>query len=251
MIIVGQGRVGQGLSRRAERSGVPHHLVSRTEGWSAIEPTGHGPILVCTNAGDLAAVVEKTPNRRREDLVFIQNGMLENALQALGCGENTRGLLYFAASQRGAEIEPGGDSIFTGTHALSLANWFHAVELGADEVTRAEFMNEMASKLIWNCTFGLLCDVHNVSVGVLVEHHRTQVDILIAELCTVANASIQTTLLPARVSEELCDYSRSIASYQGTLKQWKWRNGWFVDASAASGIQTPVHDALLKGRRPT
>lgn len=250
MIIIGQGRVGQGLSRRAERNGVPHHVVSREKGWEAVEPDGAGPILVCTNAGDIDAVVAKTPKARRDDLVFIQNGMIDDALKQLMCAENTRGLLYFAASHRGAEIEPGGDSIFTGPHADSMANWFHAIELGAESVTREEFSNEMASKLIWNCTFGLLCDVHDATVGALVTGRRAEVDALIAELCSVANGVIGTTLRPGPVSEDLCAYSLSIANYQGALKQWVWRNGWFVEAAQSAGVDTPLHQMLLRGRTP-
>jgi ketopantoate reductase len=250
MIIIGQGRVGSGLSRRAERKRVPHQVVTREAGWNLIEGGGHGPILVCTNAGDLTTVVENTPTGRREDLVFVQNGMLDSALGKLDCGDNTRGLLYFAASGRGAEIDPGGDSIFTGQHAMSVANWFHAIALGAKKVTRAEFSNEMASKLIWNCTFGLLCDVRGVSVGMLVEESREEVDALVAELCAVSNAAIGTTLQSETVSADLCSYSLSIASYCGSLKQWEWRNGWFVAASRTYGVPTPIHDRLLDGRTP-
>jgi ketopantoate reductase len=250
MIIIGQGRVGSGLSRRAERNRVPHQVVTRDDGWSAIESEGDGPILVCTNAGDISEVVGRTPIGRRPDLVFIQNGMLNTALFSLDCDLNTRGLLYFAASSRGAEIEPGGESIFTGPHAMSMVNWFHAIELGADEVSVSAFSNEMASKLIWNCTFGLLCDVHNVSVDRLVEEHRVEVDTLIAELCGVANRVIGTNLVEEDVSAELCQYSRSIAGYQGSLKQWEWRNGWFRSAAQERAIPCPVHERLLVGRAP-
>jgi len=250
MIIIGKGRVGSGLVKRAERNGVHHQVITRESGWSLFEQAGAGPILVCTNAGDLSTVVSKTPVSRHEDLVFVQNGMLDGALESLQCGNNTRGLLYFAAGQPGTEIKPGGASIFTGAHAKALSSWFHAINLEANEVSRGAFSNEMASKLIWNCTFGLLCDVRGVSVGALVEGHRGEVDALIAELCAVSNAAIGTSLQVHAVSVELCSYSLSIADYCGSLKQWEWRNGWFVGASQTHRVPTPVHDALLDGRRP-
>jgi ketopantoate reductase len=194
--------------------------------------------------------VERIPAKRRQDLVFIQNGMLDDALVELDCAQNTRGLLYFAASHRGAEIQPGGESIFTGPHAQSMTNWFHAIELGAAEVNLGEFCNEMASKLIWNCTFGLLCDVFDRPVGVLVEEHRREVDALISDLCAVSNVAIGTTLVAEDLSDELCRYSLSISAYRGSLKQWEWRNGWFVKASQRHNVAAPVHARLLVGHGP-
>ena len=49
-----------------------------------------GPIVVCTRNDDLQAIVDATPADRREDLVFIQNGMLQPWLDAQGLGENTQ-----------------------------------------------------------------------------------------------------------------------------------------------------------------
>ncbi len=49
-----------------------------------------GPIVVCTRNDDLQAIVEATPAARREDLVFIQNGMLQPWLDAQGLGDNTQ-----------------------------------------------------------------------------------------------------------------------------------------------------------------
>jgi len=250
MIIIGQGRVGGGLVRRAERVGVATTPLTRTEGWTQIKEDGAGPILVCTNADDLAGVVDATPEPRRDDLVFVQNGMLDTHLKELGRATNTRGLLYFAVPTRGVEPEPGGESIFTGAHAESMANWFHAVELGADAVTKDAFSNEMASKLIWNCVFGLLCDVHDAPVGRICSHHRGAIDALAGELISVINAGIQTSLEPRPTILGLVAYSESIPDYQGTLKQWPWRNGWFVNAARTLGRSTPIHDEFLLGRRP-
>jgi ketopantoate reductase len=250
MIIIGQGRVGGGLIRRADRVGVATKPVTRTAGWSQIRGDGAGPILVCTNADDLACVIDATPEQRRQDLVFVQNGMLNTHLKELGRAANTRGLLYFAVPTRGVEPEPGGESIFTGPHAESMANWFHAIELAADAVSADAFSNEMASKLIWNCVFGLLCDVHDAPVGRICSHHRDAVDALAQELISVINAGIHTSLEPQATILDLVAYSESIPDYQGTLKQWPWRNGWFVNTAKTLGRPTPIHDDFLLGRRP-
>ena len=50
-----------------------------------------GPIYVCTRNDDLEAIIEKTPVNRREDLVFLQNGILSPYLQSKGLLANTQG----------------------------------------------------------------------------------------------------------------------------------------------------------------
>ena len=49
-----------------------------------------GPIFVCTRNDSLAGIVESCPPARREDLVFLQNGMLQPWLDAQGIGDNTQ-----------------------------------------------------------------------------------------------------------------------------------------------------------------
>ena len=251
MIIVGNGRVGGGLYRRAQSRSVRVHMVSRTDGHGYIDERPDVPILVCTNAGDLRELIDTIPYDRRPSLIFVQNGMIDPALDETGCGACTRGLLYFAAATRGAEIEPGGSSIFTGPNAQYAVDWFHAIGLEAGVVSPNSFAADMASKLIWNCTFGLLCDVYQTSVGVLVDQHRDEVDQLISELCMVATEGIGCQLDSAQVSTDLCAYSLRIADYRGALKQWEWRNGWFVDSAETLGLSTPIHLELLKRRDPS
>lgn len=50
-----------------------------------------GPIYICTRNDDLDAIIEKTPVSRREDLVFLQNGMLSPYLDKKGLIHNTVG----------------------------------------------------------------------------------------------------------------------------------------------------------------
>ena len=249
MIILGNGRVGGGLYRRAQRSNVGVSLVERTEGRELLRRETKQPILVCTNAGDLRDLIPTIPRACLESLVFVQNGMIDPVLHELECGGCTRGLLYFAVPTRESDLEPGGQSIFTGRHAEYVSEWFGALGLDCDVVTSNAFSAEMASKLIWNCTFGLMCDVHEATVGLLVEQYRDEVDSLISELCMVANRGIGCNLDPEQVSTDLCAYSSSIHGYRGSLKQWEWRNGWFVDVASQLSLPTPVHARLLAAQR--
>jgi len=250
MIIVGNGRVGGALFALGQSAGVPVQMAQRSGLRTCMDQDSKCPILICTNAGDLRGLIQGVGAAERHRLVFIQNGMIDDALRRLGCEDCTRGLLYFAVSTRGADIVPGGASIFAGPLAAELEAWFGRIGLPASAVSRAEFTSEMASKLIWNCTFGLLCDVHGQSVGALVQERRELVDGLVAELCGVANAALGSRLEPVRVSEDLCAYSLSIPTYTGSLKQWQWRNGWFVETGRVLSIPTPIHSRLLVDLNP-
>jgi ketopantoate reductase len=146
------------------------------------------------NAGDLQSVIERVPRERRSDLVFVQNGMLDTFLDEHVCGANTRGLLYFAVPKLGADVQPGGASVFTGLHSDAIVDWFQRLGLEGRAVGRGEFSNQMASKLIWNCTFGLLCDVHDEPVDSVVAKHRDDVALLVSDLVQISNGAIGTTL---------------------------------------------------------
>lgn len=247
MIVLGLGRVGQGLSMLAEEADVPFVGVSREAGHEALGGiSDRGPILVCANADDLMRCIESIPKQRHGDLVFVQNGMLDSFLSTAGLDKNTRGLLYFAVPKRGDRPVPGGASVFSGPHADEVVAWFKDLGLEAKVVERAAFTEEMVSKLIWNCTFGLMCEVYGASVGELVAQKRPAIDGLVGEFVTVANAALGSKLDAMIVSHGACEYSLSIPNYTGALKQHPWRNGWFVDSASRLGIGTPLHQQLMQ-----
>ena len=72
-IVVGGGRIGSMLASLGESV-----LLKRGDPFPA-EPAS-GPIYVCTRNDALAGIVDATPAHRREDLVFLQNGMLGQLL---------------------------------------------------------------------------------------------------------------------------------------------------------------------------
>ena len=61
------------------------------------ESSVSGPIYICTRNDDLEAIIEKTPPSRREDLVFLQNGMLSPYLESKGLLMNTQGSMTLCA----------------------------------------------------------------------------------------------------------------------------------------------------------
>lgn len=245
--IVGAGRIGGALSTAAAERHLPTTVVRRDAGWDTL-PDTTGPILVTVRNDDLDTVVAGIPQARRDDLVFIQNGMLRAWQARVGLSHATRGLLFFAVPTAGAAIEIGGTSPFCGAHATAMVDFMTAVGVPAEVLDAAAFARVELEKLVWNAAFGLLCERFEASVGTVVDAHADTTNALLGELLAVGARELELDLDPPardRMIERLITYSRSIAGYRGAVKEWPWRNGWFVEAAAGTGIATPCHDALL------
>ena len=96
-VIVGGERIGSFIYESNKNNDIL--LSSRSDPFPA--ENSFGPIYLCTRNDDLEAIIMKTPNNRRADLVFLQNGMLGPYLNSKGLPENTQGLIYFAVSKTG------------------------------------------------------------------------------------------------------------------------------------------------------
>lgn len=242
LIVIGAGRVGGALhARDPERFA----LVDREHNWELLDGPAGSPVILAVRNDDLPAVLERVPDARREDLVFVQNGMLRPWLAEQGLAGATRGLLFFAVPSRGAAIEPGAASPFCGPRAPAVVAAFLSCGLRAELVDAQAFKAVELEKLIWNCAFGLLCEVEEAEVGTIVEEHGARLRELVAELLAVGEPALGVELDLDALVERLASYSRSIPSYRGAVKEWRWRNGWFVDEARARGLATPVHDRLL------
>jgi len=248
VVIIGAGRIGGALARRSEERGISASLVTRGSGWQALAGPAGAPIVVATRNDDLDGVLAQVPVRRREDLVLVQNGMLRPWIAAHGLGAVSRGLLFFAVSRAGAPIEVGAPSPFVGPHAGAIVRWLVTIGVSAIEVGPAEFAAVELEKLIWNAAFGLLCEVYSATVGEVITAHEAELRALVAEMAAVGAAALAVRLAIDPLVERLCAYSRSIAGYRGAVKEWRWRNGWFVEEAARLAVATPVHARLLARR---
>lgn len=245
MFVIGNGRIGGALA--AWEAGDPR-VLGRRDDWRALE-TSTGPIVVTTRNDDLDGVFDRIPGHRHGDAVLIQNGMLRPWLDARGVVDVTRGLLFFAVSQRGAAPQPGGESPFVGPHAAAMVTWLEGLELPARVVGEAAFREIELEKLVWNSAFGLLCDVFSSDVGTVVDAHAASFEALARELCLLGADALDIDPDIDAMIARLADYSRSIASYTGTVKEFQWRNGWFVTvAQRRQRLEGSVHATLLARR---
>lgn len=251
-VIVGAGRVGQALERMGGGRDV---VVRRGE---SVRQDSTGPIFVCTRNDVLGAIVDATPASRREDLVFIQNGMLAPWLESKGLREATQVLVYFAVAKQGeppsdgkTDTNPEGLTAATGKWAAATAARLHAAGLSCKVLNAEEFKKPMLEKLIWICAFMLVGARHpGATVGVVESEHRDEVADLINELTEAAAAKLQTEF-DAGVVDRLCAYARSVAHFPTAVKEFEWRNGWFYEISrraleSGRDDPCPLHTAWLK-----
>ncbi|MFV8753528.1 ketopantoate reductase family protein [Nannocystaceae bacterium ST9] len=243
MIVVGAGRIGTAL-HRLDPDAIA--LIDRTHGWERLAGEPGEPILITVRNDDLDVVLARVPAARRGDLVFVQNGMLRPWLAEQGLAGATRGLLFLAVVKRGDSITPGGVSPFCGPHAAAIVETLTRFDVPAEVVGPARFVAIELEKLIWNCAFGLCCEVFDFRVGEVVERRADELRGLVRELLAVGERVFDVTLELDPLFERLCDYSRSIADYRGAVKEWRWRNGAFVVAARQQGIATPIHDRMLR-----
>jgi hypothetical protein len=221
-------------------------MVSRESGWEAVEPDQSGPILVATRNDDLAQVVAKTPGPRRHDLVFVQNGMLRPWLEAQGLAAATRGILRLAVASLGSPLVVGEPSLFVGPHAVSVASWFADLGISALAVDEDEFAQLELEKLVWICAMGLLCDAHACSVGRVISDHAAAAHDLVRELGAFAGREIQVKLALDDLWDAVARYSLTIPNFRASVKEWPWRNGWFVTRARECGKDLPLHHFWLQ-----
>lgn len=248
--IVGSGRVGQALASMGSSRDAVVRRGEKIEG-------PPGPIVVTTRNDDLQAVIDATPSDRREDLVFIQNGMLQPFLDEQGLGQNTQVLVFFAVAKLGdapqdgkTDTNPEGLTAAQGKHAEAFAARLAAWDLSCKVLGPEDYKKSMLEKLIWICAVMAVGAKHKCTVGEVESQHTDEVSSLIEELSGGGGKELGVTLDSGLV-DRLLAYSRSVSSFPTAVKEFKWRNGWFhlqTEAAVAKGQADPypLHTATLQ-----
>ena len=251
--IIGGGRIG-GLLH--ELNGGVDQLITRNS-HEKISSGVEGPIYVCTRNNDLEAIIEACPKDRRDDLIFLQNGILSEYLKSKNLEENTQGLVYFAVSKKGeppidgkTDTNPEGLTAVTGKWGADMAARLAKANLACKVLDKETWNVAMMEKHIWICAFMAIgSQYEGCTVGDVEKDHNAEVRVLISELAAAASWESGLTFTD-NVGDRLCAYARSVAHFPTALKEFEWRNGWFADITLkrASRLMTdlsPHHTSIL------
>ncbi len=247
MNIIGRGRLGTAFERRMAARGISGEAFGRDDDLLALVESS-GPILVCTRNDDLDGVWASVPPSRRGDLVFVQNGMVRPWLARHELQGAGRGLIFAAVARVGDDFRPGGESAFAGPHAAAVVEFCRAIDLPAIALDPTQFATLELEKLVWNCAFGLLCDALGQPVGATLNDPGC--DALLRELIRAGAGAFDLEPDVDAMIGRLRAYSASIASYRGSVKEWRWRNGALIEAARAIGMEMPSHDGWLRRLPP-
>eukprot|EP00181_Compsopogon_caeruleus_P006714 CAMPEP_0184678524 /NCGR_PEP_ID=MMETSP0312-20130426/1282_1 /TAXON_ID=31354 /ORGANISM="Compsopogon coeruleus, Strain SAG 36.94" /LENGTH=334 /DNA_ID=CAMNT_0027127337 /DNA_START=1306 /DNA_END=2310 /DNA_ORIENTATION=+ len=254
-VLVGTGRIGNFL-----RTHPDDVVVGRGEKIPEDHP---GPVYLCTRNDALEEILlHQCPPSKREDLVFLQNGMIEPILRKYALLDSaTLVNVYFAVAKLGAdavdgitETNPEGLTVSTGKWAHAAADRLHSKGLTCRVVNSRDFRRSMLEKLIWICAFNLIGAVHGgITVGEVAAKHRREVDDMVDEMAVMVRYTLACPLFPG-LSDRLVAYARAVSHFPTALKEFQWRNGWFYSftlLARKNGFDdfTPMHtDYLVDGK---
>jgi len=251
-VIIGGGRIGTALEQMGDGRDV---IVRRGQPFP--EHMTEGPIYVCTRNDVLDDIVAMTPENRREDLVFMQNGMLEPWLAAKGLEDNTQCLIYMAVAKLGdqptdgiTDLNPEGLTAATGKWATEVQTRLAAGSMSCKVLDMTQFRVSMFEKLIWICAFMHVGARHpGATVGDVEASHTEEVEDLIHELVNGTTA-LEGVRFDHGVVDRLKAYARSVAHFPTAVKELQWRNGYFHslskrEISRGNPDPFPLHTAGL------
>jgi hypothetical protein len=168
-------------------------------------------------------------------------------LDAYRLRDTTRGLLFFAVPAKGDAPQPGPQpSPFVGPHAVAVARWLSRIGVPAAAVDWPRFSALQLEKVIWNCAFGALCEARAADVGTVCAQHADELRAVVDDLRRVGRASLNVDLALPWLLDRLCAYSATIPTYRASVKEWRWRDGWFVVEAHRYAVPTPAHHAVLR-----
>jgi len=151
--VIGGGRIGSMLMEGGES------LLLR-RGDSIPEENEGTPILVATRNDSLNGIIDACPENRKKDLVFMQNGYLDDFLSSKGLLDNTQVLLFVSVTALGAEpidgitsANPEGLTSAMGIHAEAFQSRLAALGLKCNVVSSEGYRPAMFEKLMYVSKF--------------------------------------------------------------------------------------------------
>ncbi|KAL7571435.1 hypothetical protein ACA910_019193 [Epithemia clementina (nom. ined.)] len=254
--IIGSGRIGSLLAEAGDCV-----VLGRQD---SIDPNNVGnPILIATRNDALAGIVQACPDQRKGDLVFLQNGYLDDFMVSqpgISTDTVTQALLYLSVTAKSVppvdgitRVNPEGLTAATGKHAQALADRLAKLGLKCRVVSSDEYRPAMFEKLIWIATYMLVGTAKGCSsVGQAGAEHGTLVEQVVNELVTAVSQAEQITFPPGTMTR-LSAYTDVVSNFPCAVKEFEWRNEYFYKLKSPSSspsttttLACPIHNQLLQ-----
>lgn len=240
--IIGGGRIGGTLAEAG------YCVILGRE--DSVDPYGVGPILVATRNDALDGIVSKCPENRRKDLVFMQNGYLDDFLESKGLQSNTQVLLYLSVTGKGVApidgvttVNPEGLTAATGEWAQAFADRLARLNLKCNVVSSEDYRPAMFEKLMWISTYMLVGAAKECkTVGQAGSEYGDIVEQVVNELVSAVSAK-EGIVFPDGTLARLKAYTDVVADFPCAVKEFEWRNKYFWDLGDDAA---PTHNELLK-----
>lgn len=199
--------------------------------------------VVAVRIKDLAQVFSQLPDQIKTDLVCVQNGLYESICIRFGC-KPTKLLVYFAVNHVGHfPKDQASLSVVTGPYSQQLIRALALYQIHVRAVGTDEWHVLAHEKLIWLSVFGLLGQLYQTHVGQLIRHHRSTCQSLCYELCQLCEHTLGLDFLHGSEGaiKRMMQYSESLGAYEARLKEYDYRNGYFMNLNP-----TEKHSGLLQ-----
>lgn len=241
-VIVGSGRIGTMIREFGSRRGFDDVVVKRGDPIPHDHP---GPIYVCTQTEDLEAVIKATPEAKKDDLIFLQDGMLEPVFQKYGLYGPTQISLWIAQMRLGGKPVDGVHSAAADGLTQVHGKWAGAVamRMGTGGLLCREVMDRdgrrgVLERLVFVSAYNLVGAVHGgLTVGEVALHHREEVGAMCRELASFIRYTLSVSLFSG-IDDRLNAYARHMEFLPTAIKDFRFRNGYFYRYALMAGTRT-------------
>lgn len=243
-VIVGDGRIGSMLREFGERRKFEDVVVRR----GGLIPSDHpGPVYLCVPTSDLEAVIATCPDNKKDDLVFLSDGMLEPIFQRNGLYGPTQAALFMACVRKGGKPvdgtnpdAPDGLTTVSGKWAGALSMRMGTGDLSCNVKMDRDGRRSALERLVFVSAYNLVGAVNGgISVGEVATRRQTSEEV--AAMCRELASFIRYTLsvsLFSGLDERLASYAQKVEFLPTALTDFEFRNGYFYRYSKMAGQRT-------------
>jgi len=241
-VIVGSGRIGSMLLGFGQRRGFDDVVVKRGN----LIPADHpGPVYVCTQTADLDAVIAACPPEKKDDLVFLQDGMLEPLFQRHGLYGPTQAALWLACMRVGGKPldgitadAPEGLTVVSGKWCDALAMRLSTGDLGCQVKMARDGRRSVLEKLVFVSSYNLVGACYGgITVGEVAKKHSNEVNTVARELASFIRYTLAVSLFSG-LDDRLAAYAEKMEFMPTSIRDFEFRNGYFYKYAKMAGTRT-------------